>query len=192
MVDLQKEFEKLLEKHGPQGWWPGETKFEICAGAILTQNTNWRSVEKAIASLKHEKILTEKDIASCETAKLEEFVRPSGFYRQKARRLKTFSSYVVENYGSVEHWFDKRNTCELRTELLALNGIGPETADSIILYAAEKPVFVIDEYTKKWAEQFGVSGSYGELQAWFEEKLPRSVSLFNEFHALIVAESKSK
>ncbi|MBI4406474.1 hypothetical protein HY571_01015 [Candidatus Micrarchaeota archaeon] len=192
MVDLRKEFEKLLEKHGSQGWWPGETKFEICISAVLTQNTNWRNVEKAIANLRREKILTEKGIAQCELAKLEQLVKPSGFYRQKARRIKNFSNYVVEKYGSVEKWFEKRSANELRAELLELNGVGPETADSIILYAADRPVFVIDAYTKKWTKQFAVTGNYEELQAWFEENLPRDVALFKEFHALIVAQGKLK
>ncbi len=192
-VDLKKEFEKLLAKHGPQSWWPADSAFEVCVGAILTQNTSWNNVEKAIANLKHESLISEKKIAKCQLKLLEACVKPSGFYRQKARGLKTFAKYVARNYRRVENWFRTKNAGELRSELLELNGIGPETADSIILYAAEKPVFVIDAYTKRWAKRFGIEiENYDELQAWFEDRLPTDVELFKEFHALIVAEEKSK
>ncbi len=193
MVDLEKEFEKLLAKHGRQGWWPAETTFEVCIGAILTQNTSWKNVEKAIENLKRKKLLIEEKIAQCSIETLETAIKPSGFYRQKAKRLKNFAEYAVSNYNTVENWFKAKKLNELRLELLNLNGIGPETADSIILYAAGKPIFVIDAYTTRWTKQFGINiERYDELQNWFEEKLPKNVELFKEFHALIVAEEKER
>ncbi len=197
MNSLHSEYKKLLSTYGAQGWWPAESKFEVCVGAILTQNTAWSNVEKAIIQLKTRKLLTEKAISTCELSTLQAAVRSSGFYRQKAARLKEFSCYVVEKYGTIEKWFAKKeneNVNKLRAELLALKGIGPETADSIILYAAGKAKFVIDAYTHRWvAGKFGWRNlTYDELQKRFETALPREVQLFKEFHALIVRQGKEK
>lgn len=139
--------------------------------------------------------MSEKAIANCKLRKLQTAIHSSGFYRQKAQRLKEFCSYIVKNYGTVEKWFEeKENVEQLRAELLSLKGIGPETADSIILYAAEKPKFVIDAYTHKWAKKrFGWRNlTYDELQERFETALPRNVQLFKEFHALIVKQGKER
>ncbi len=160
---------------------------------ILTQNTSWKNVEKAIACLKRDNLVDFSKIASVDAEKLALLIKPSGYYNQKAKRLKLFAEHVVGNYGSLKRMLSK-GASELRTELLSLHGIGPETADSIILYAAGKPVFVIDAYTKRIFARIGLStegSSYGELQALFMESLPSDASLFREYHALIVELGKN-
>jgi endonuclease-3 related protein len=177
-----------MKQYGERNWWPAETRFEIIVGAILTQNTSWHNVEKAIRNLKDLDLLEPGSIVRISLKKLEKAVFPTGFYRQKAKRLKNFSSYLVKNYeGDLDKLFSNE-ICELRDELLNLNGIGPETADSILLYAGEVPVFVIDAYTRRLCKRLGITNaeSYEELQNFFMEKVPGNVQMYNEFHALIV------
>ncbi|HLB70255.1 MAG: endonuclease [Candidatus Methanoperedens sp.] len=178
-------YEKLLNKLGHKHWWPADTPFEVVVGAILTQQTRWENVERAISNLKEKGLLDLQALSMMEAEELEDLVRCTGFYRQKAKRLKEVSTYFYENPGILE-----RPKEELREELLALNGIGDETADSIVLYAAEKPGFVIDAYTRKICRCMGIEGNYGELQSLFEDSLPQDVLLYKEFHALIVEYGK--
>ena len=164
-----------------------ETEFEVIVGALLTQQTRWESVEQAIANLKERSLLTPAALADAEQVTIEECIRCTGFYRQKAERLQLLSQYFDHNGIS---GILKRPVAELRRELLSLKGVGPETADSIILYAAHKPIFVIDAYTKRICECIGVTGGYETLQKHFEDSLPRDTQLYQEFHALIVAYGK--
>ncbi|MCG2825513.1 MAG: endonuclease III domain-containing protein [Thermoplasmatales archaeon] len=186
-------YKKLLKHFGRQHWWPAETRFEVIVGAILTQNTSWKNVEKAIKNLKKEKMLNCKKIANMDIKKLEKMVQPSGFYKQKAERLKRFCKYLDESYDSDLNKFFNRDTNVIRNELLSLNGIGNETADSILLYAGEKPIFVIDAYTKRMCERTGIVNAkkYDELQSFFEKNLPKNIEMYKEFHALIVELGKN-
>ncbi|MBU1198094.1 endonuclease III domain-containing protein [Candidatus Micrarchaeota archaeon] len=184
----------LLSEYGPQHWWPAESSFEVCVGAILTQNTSWKNVENAIAQLKKHGKLSCRSLASIPLSELEPLIRASGYYRQKAIRLKKFCQYVETRYhGDVGKLMDQSlDSC--RDELLSLHGIGPETADSMLLYAGNKPSFVIDAYTFRFNEAFQLfvlreppgRKQYVELKHCFECRLPRDEKLFNEFHALIV------
>ena len=183
----------LLSHFGPQHWWPAKTPFEVVVGAILTQQVAWKNVEKAIENLKNANVLDLCKISNLSLEKLEVYVKPTGFYRQKARRLKDICSYISKEYnGSLKVVFNKE-TGSLRTELLSLNGIGPETADSIILYAAEKPSFVIDAYTKRICKRLQLTHEldYEPLKKFFENSLPKNVEIYNEFHALIVELGKN-
>lgn len=192
-INPERIYLKLRARFGYLDWWPGETRDEIVIGAILTQNTNWRNVEKAIANLRKEKLLDLKKLSTIEKRRLEALIRPSGFYRQKAERLKGLAGYVFENYRGLDDFF-KKGTPELRTELLSLNGIGPETADSIILYAAGKPIFVIDAYTRRSMsriylrkEEFG----YEELQTMISKGIKEDTELYKDFHAQFVQLGKN-
>ena len=186
MLDL---YNLLLSEFGPQHWWPAETEFEVIIGALLTQQTRWENVEQAILNLKAESLLTPDTLAHADQDVIEECIRCTGFYRQKAERLRLLSQYFAENETSE---ILKRPVDELRKDLLSLKGVGPETADSIILYAAHKPIFVIDAYTKRLCECIGVpdAGGYETLQKHFEDSLPRDTHLYQEFHALIVMYGK--
>jgi len=178
----------LLVQFGHQKWWHG-TPWQICVGAILTQNTNWNNVEKALVNMKREKLISPKAILAAPSKKLESAVRPSGFYRQKAARLKNLAKFAL-SFSSINYFLHNVT----RDQLLALNGVGPETADSIMLYACGKPYFVIDAYTRRTLARLRlISGkeSYGELQTLFHAALPRSVKLYKEFHALIVEHAKN-
>jgi endonuclease-3 related protein len=174
---------------GPQHWWPARTPFEVIVGAILTQNTAWTNVEKAIANLRRERLLTPRALARVPVQRLARLVRPSGYFRQKAKKLKAFVQFLRREYGgSLERMF-RTPTLELREELLGVHGIGPETADSILLYAGNHPVFVVDAYTKRILMRHGLAKEkhgYEELRARFEGNLPREAPLFNEYHGLIV------
>ncbi|MEA3283068.1 MAG: endonuclease [Euryarchaeota archaeon] len=184
MLDL---YHLLFAEFGPQYWWPAETEFEVIVGALLTQQTRWASVERAIANLKDRSLLTPAALADADRDAIEECIRCTGFYRQKAERLQLLSQYFNHNGMSkiLGMPVDK-----LRRELLSLKGVGPETADSIILYAAHKPIFVIDAYTKRICECIGVTGGYETLQRHFEDSLPQDTYLYQEFHALIVVYAK--
>jgi len=179
-MDQLRAYKALLRKFGKQGWWPAKSRFEVVAGAILTQNTNWRNVEKAIGNLRKARMLNAGKIARAGKRKIEELIRPSGFYRQKAGRLKDVARWFVSA--------DKnRDTGELREELLSIKGVGMETADSILLYALGRPVFVIDAYTKRMCGRHGIRRTgYEGYRAFFEKNLPKEVELYKEFHALIV------
>jgi endonuclease-3 related protein len=187
-------YRRLEKAFGPQHWWPGETPFEVMTGAILTQNTSWRNVEKALARLKEEKALTPEGIRRLTEPELAEFIRSSGFFRIKARRLKDFVGFLFEEYGGDLLRMRKEGAETLRPKLLKVRGIGPETADSILLYGLGKPAFVVDAYTKRVLARHGwiqeESAPYGEVQALFTAHLPAEERLFNEYHALLVRLAK--
>ncbi len=191
---LQKYFNVLFRAYGPQGWWPGRTRFEIIVGAILTQNTSWANVERAIQSLRRERLLCPDAIAGTSTENLASLIRSSGYFRQKARKLKEFVAFLQANYdGSLSKLF-RSPTTALREQLLGVHGIGPETADSILLYAGGHPVFVVDAYTRGILERHELvhrKNTYEEIRGLFEKSLPFDVDLFNEFHALIVHVGKN-
>ena len=186
---LLEAYEKMFAAFGPQQWWPGETPFEVIVGAVLTQNTNWRNVERAIANLREADLLEPRALYDVPVAELEELIRPAGYYRVKAKRLKSLLAYIVERHdASLEQMF-ATDLETLRADLLAVNGIGPETADSILLYAGDKPTFVVDAYTHRILARHGWIGfesEYHEIQDYFLATLPQDVRLFNEYHALLV------
>ncbi|MGD9157771.1 MAG: endonuclease III domain-containing protein [Desulfobacteraceae bacterium] len=190
---LMDMFNLMLDRFGPQTWWPGDGPFEVMVGAILTQNTNWSNVEKAIASLKRENLLSVRDICRISAEKLAEYIRPAGYFNVKSKRLKNMISLIVEDYdGDISRLFSEDIETQ-RTALLSVKGIGPETADSIILYAAEKPIFVIDAYTYRILSRHNMIDeqvTYDELQDVFMDNLEPDHELFNEFHALIVRTGK--
>ncbi len=187
---LEEIYRRLYRHFGPQHWWPAETPFEVCVGAILTQNTNWRNVERAIENLKTRDLLSPQALYELPEDLLAALIRPAGYFRVKARRLKAFVRWLVENYGGGLENLSEKETEELRRELLSLPGIGPETADSILLYALERPVFVVDAYTRRILLRHGLvteEADYHEIQELFMENMPLEVELFNEYHALLVA-----
>ncbi len=187
--DLRGIFRALLRRFGPQRWWPGDSPFEIMAGAILTQNTNWANVEKAIVNLKRANALDPAIMRGLTEHKLAALIRPSGYYNIKARRLKAFLEFYCGVYGASPAVMARQDAAVVRGHLLSVSGIGPETADSILLYALNKPVFVIDAYTKRLCVRHGLVGEdagYDDLQRFFLSRLPVDTALFNEFHALIV------
>ncbi|TVM03134.1 MAG: endonuclease [Candidatus Brocadia sp. WS118] len=182
-------YQKMFDTLGPQQWWPGETPFEVIIGAILTQNTNWSNVEKAIKNLKTDGKLSPEGIKNVPLAELAKLVRPSGFFNVKARRVKAFIHWLFSRYeGSLSRMFSQ-DLQTLRNELLSVKGIGPETADSILLYAGNMPTFVVDAYTHRIFSRHGFiaeESTYEEMKSFFEERLPKDVTLFNEYHALLV------
>jgi len=186
---LEAIFARLFEHFGPQHWWPAETAFEVVVGAILTQNTSWTNVERAIKALKRADMLSIDGIYHCNEDKLSELIKPSGFFRRKAKRLKHFVDYIVNQWnGSLEAFLSQPMEA-LRSQLLELNGIGPETADSIILYAAGQPSFVVDRYTHRVMFRHGYVPEqycYEELKQLFMNNLPHDIGLFQEYHALFV------
>ncbi len=188
-----KIYDAMFERFGGQNWWPAETPFECIVGAILTQNTSWKNVEKSIRLLKSEMTLSPANINKIPRAKLARLIKSSGYFNQKSRRLKIFARFVVDNYvGSIGGLLSEKRL-KLRKTLLKIEGIGPETADSIVLYAARKPSFVVDAYTKRITARHGLTDekvSYETVQKLFENNLPRRTALFNEYHALIVRTAK--
>lgn len=183
----------MLAHFGPTHWWPGDTPFEIAVGAILTQNTAWTNVEKAIANLKRERLLSPRAIVDCGDDALYAALRPSGYFRQKAERLRLFSQHLLNRYGGSMARMAKRPLDELRPELLALKGIGPETADDILLYACDKPVFVVDAYTRRILSRHGhvpETIGYEAMRHTFESRLAPDVAQWKEYHGLIVYTGK--
>jgi endonuclease-3 related protein len=190
---LSEIYQLLYDAFGPQHWWPGETPFEIVTGAILTQNTNWANVEKAIANLKSAGYLTPEALFRIEISKLAELIRPAGYFNIKAKRLKSFIIWLYDNYDGEMKNLELAGTDQLRAELLAVKGIGRETADSILLYALGRPVFVVDAYTARIALRHKLIDSgadYEQLRQLFESNLTEDVRLFNEYHALLVRAGK--
>lgn len=184
----------LYDRYGPQHWWPGDSTFEIIVGAILTQNTNWTNVEKAIANLKAANALTPGTLNEIDPAQLSELIRPAGYYNIKTTRLKNFMAWLFQDRfcGDLD-LVAQMSTDMLREELLCIKGIGPETADSILLYAFGKPVFVVDTYTCRVLGRHGFLGpdmGYEQVRELFEGSLPTEVGLFNEYHALLVKVGK--
>ena len=191
--DIPALYKILLRHFGFRDWWPGETQFEIIVGAILTQQTSWSNVEKAIASLKLHGALKPEAIATMPEAKLQKLIRSSGFYRQKAKRLKAISKHILSDSGSVQGFLSRDKTA-LREELLSMDGIGSETADSILLYAAGKRIFVVDAYTKRiMSRLYGINPDigYGELQSYFQAELQKSVRIYKDMHAQLVELGKN-
>jgi len=186
---LSEVYERLFAALGPQHWWPGESPFEVMVGAVLVQNTAWKNVEKAIGNLREEGLLEPKALYELPPEALAELIRPAGYYRLKTRRLRNLLAMLVERYdGSLDAMFAVDATT-LREELLSVNGIGPETADSILLYAAGLPTFVVDTYTHRVLARHGwidFETDYHAIQDHFQSSLPVDVALFNEYHALLV------
>lgn len=182
-------YNKLLEHFGHRNWWPGDTPFEVMVGAILTQNTAWTNVEKAMANLRARNLLEPKALAAARKDTIARLIRPSGYYNQKAIKLKSFTRYF-KNYGYSIETMKKAPMETLREELLEVKGIGPETADSMLLYALDKPIFVIDAYTIRSFSRIGmISGqaSYSDVQELFMKNLEPDLGLYNDYHAQIVA-----
>jgi endonuclease-3 related protein len=194
---LIKIYDKLLNHFGNQNWWPitsdQNPKFEIIVGAILTQQTSWKNVEKSIKNLKDNDLLEPKKLYKLPLNKLQILIRPSGFFKVKSKRLRSFLEFFVDNYdGNLDEMFGL-SLDNLRKNLLSVHGIGPETCDSIILYAGNKPIFVVDTYTIRLCERYPIlrSKKYEEVREFFENNLPKDVNLFKEFHALIVELGKN-
>jgi endonuclease-3 related protein len=190
---LKEVYDRLFAAYGPQNWWPGETPFETMVGAVLVQNTAWTNVEKAIENLREADLLQPGALFQVATEELEELIRPAGYFRIKARRLHNLLKLLVEQYhGSLDAMF-ATDLETLRGQLLAINGIGPETADSILLYAGGLPTFVVDTYTHRVLARHGwidFDADYHAIQEHFESSLPSDPALFNEFHALFVRVGK--
>ncbi len=194
MNKLIEIYHKLYHAYGPQHWWPGNSPFEIAVGAILTQNTNWANVEKAIRYLKRKKTLNAKGIHAMGTEELALFIRPAGYFNVKAKRLKAFVHFLINDYDGSMNRMRNEEMDTLRTKLLNIHGVGPETADSILLYALEKPVFVIDAYTKRALSRHNIikrDDSYERIQSLFHSTLNNDTVLFNEYHALFVRLGKT-
>ncbi len=186
-------YELLFERFGKQFWWPGDTKDEIIVGAILTQNTSWQNVEKAIANLKRTSIMSLEKLHDLPQDELAELIRPAGYYNIKAKRLKNFFNWLYEQHNGSLDEIESMHTDNLREELLSINGIGRETADSILLYALDKPVFVVDAYTYRIATRHHLiepECDYEQLRSLFEDNLETDINVFNEYHALLVHTGK--
>ncbi len=187
-------YDALLAAHGPQHWWPGRSPFEIIVGALLVQNTSWTNVAPAIENLRRERLLTPSAVARVPVPRLQRLIRSSGYFRQKTKKLKAFVHFLGHAYqGSLAKMFHAP-MLTLRAQLLAVHGIGPETADSILLYAANHPVFVVDAYTRRMLERHGLAHpnlSYEQVRQLFECSVPPDAALYNEFHALIVHTGKN-
>jgi len=208
-------YETLLTAYGPQGWWPGEGPFEVMVGAILTQNTSWRNVERALENLKAAGVLSPTALRDLSRAELEQLLRPSGYFRLKAARLQALVAYLFREHGGDPTALARGDVETLRPALLAVSGIGPETADSILLYAANLPTFVVDAYTRRmlarlgWVVPSALPGAaqsragaphastwetlpYERMRAFFLSHLPPDPTLWGEFHALIVRHAKER
>jgi endonuclease III related protein len=191
---LPQVYRALFRRFGPQHWWPGRTRMEIVVGAILTQNTAWSNVEKAIRRLRRARALNLRTLHDAPLERLADWIRPAGYFRVKARRLRAFTTLVEERFrGDLRRLF-ALDTETLRRTLLSVNGIGPETADSIVLYAASRPVFVVDAYTRRFLLRHGwldPKASYDDVARVMARGCKRDVRVFNEFHALMVALGKN-
>jgi len=190
-MSLKRVFNKLFRVYGKQYWWPGETPFEIMIGAILTQNTSWSNVEKAIDNLMSHNFLDAEKIIQSNADQLAVLLKPSGYFNVKTKRIKNYCHWYLAQGGY--HCLAARDTGQLRIDLLSINGIGPETADDIMLYAFERPVFVVDAYTRRLFSRLDfIDGTepYERIRKFFEGKLGEDVALYNEFHALIVRHAK--
>jgi endonuclease-3 related protein len=186
-------YDRLYGAFGPQDWWPGDTPFEVAVGAILTQNTNWTNVEKAIANLKKARALRPSALHEMPEEELAALIRPAGYFNVKARRLKSFVGFLVRNFRGRMADMGREEAHELRKKLLSINGVGEETADSILLYALDKPVFVIDAYTKRILSRHGIlsaDDTYRRFREIFHSAFDGDARLFNEYHALLVRTGK--
>ncbi|MBI4310997.1 MAG: endonuclease [Chloroflexi bacterium] len=187
-------YQRLYAAYGPQGWWPGaEDPWEVILGAILTQNTAWTNVERALANLKASDAIAPSRIRDLPQEELAQLIRSSGYFNTKARKLKAMAQHLGQRYGDDLPAFLSKDVAPLRSELLSIYGIGPETADDILVYAAGKPSFVIDLYTRRLMERLGIApekDSYEGYQALFHSRLPQDAALFNEYHALLDRHAK--
>ena len=182
-------YEKLFQSFGPQHWWPGDTQTEIIVGAVLTQNTNWGNVEKALGNLRKQNLLDVAKIHKISQERLARLIKPAGYFNVKARRLKNLIKFIIGRYQGDLKLMARTPLGDLRKELLGVNGVGPETADSILLYAFNKPVFVVDAYTKRFLYRHNLidpQDSYHTVQELFTANLKSDRKFFNEYHALIV------
>jgi endonuclease-3 related protein len=192
--ELLRYYEAMSGALGPMHWWPAQTPFEVIVGAILTQSTAWGNVERAITNLRSARLLTPSAMVKISTSRLATLVRPSGYYRQKAKKLKAFVDFLQHGYGGSLKRMFQTPTLELREKLLSVHGIGPETADSILLYAGNHPVFVVDAYTHRIFGRHGITDGkpdYERVRTFIEASIPAQPELFNEFHALIVNTGKN-
>ncbi|MCA9101553.1 MAG: endonuclease III domain-containing protein [Planctomycetales bacterium] len=191
---LSEAYNRLLQRYGRQGWWPADSPLEVMVGAVLVQNTAWRNVERAIENLREAGLLDARRLAKLHAAELAELIRPAGYYRLKAARLQNLMRLLVERYdASLERMFDA-DPHLLRDELLAVKGIGRETADAILLYAANQPFFVVDAYTHRVLARHGwidFEADYDALQSHCTSELPNDVAVYNEMHALLVEVGKT-
>ena len=191
---LMEIYDKMSTAFGPQHWWPAESDFEVIVGAILTQSVSWRNVEKAISNLKAANLLSVDALLTVDKDKLTGLIKPTIYYNQKALKLKNFCNYIKHNYDGDIYKLFENDIWQMRKELLSINGIGPETADSIILYAAKKPIFVVDAYTRRIFSRLGFfpnNVTYQDMQDFFMKNLPPNVELYNEYHGLIVELGKA-
>ncbi len=182
-------YRRLYDRFGPQHWWPGQMPFEVIVGAILTQNTNWTNVEKAIGNLRHAGALSPEGLRALAVEELAELIRPAGYYNVKARRLANFMGWLFDSCGGNLDALADRNPSMLREQLLGIHGIGPETADSILLYAFGMPVFVVDAYTCRILGRHRLlegPADYESVREMMESLVPRDPALYNEYHALLV------
>lgn len=185
---------RLLAAYGRLGWWPGDSPFEVCVGAMLTQQTSWKNVERAIGMMKAENMLSPNKLAALPRENLERLCRPTGFYRQKSIRLRGFCKHIIQHHGGAVENMLAQDLETAREELLSIKGIGEETADSMLLYAGAHPTFVVDAYTTRflgrldgWAEK-----DYGSVQKLFHDKIPPNLEVYREYHALIVEHGKNR
>ncbi len=194
MDRARRVYERLSSAYGPQHWWPAESAFEVIIGALLMQQTTWRNVETALGNLKRAGILEPSAIAEARVSVLRKHVRVAGLYQTKPRRLKAFCRHLLERSGGDLPRYFARPTEEVRADLLAQGGVGPETADSILLYAGGHPVFVVDAYTVRIGTRVGLfdADAYAEVQEYFESRLPRDARLYREYHALLVVHAKTR
>ena len=193
MAPLRKYFDALHAHYGPPKWWPADSPFEVMVGAILTQNTSWKNVEKAIRNLKVYDLLDARKIHELDQDTLAMAIKPAGTYNLKAARLKGFVAWFLERFDGDIDRMKQAPADRLREELLEVKGIGPETADAILLYALEMPVFVVDAYTHRVVTRHELAmeeATYEDLKEYFEKNLPRDAKLYNDFHALIVSVGK--
>jgi len=191
LLDIYK---RLYRHFGPRNWWPAKTPFEVMVGAILTQNAAWSNVEKAITNLKKKKLLSFKKMKSVDCMTLRLCVKPSGFYKEKAKKLKDFVMFLDKRCKGGVTKLSREKTRNLRQSLLNVRGVGPETADSILLYALKRKTFVVDAYTRRIFSRHDLvkeGDTYNQIKTFFEENLPRDRQLYNEYHALIVEAGKN-
>ena len=192
-ADLRAVYGRLLDRQGHSAWWPGESPFEVCLGAILTQNTAWTNVEKALVVLRREGLLSYEALRDVPEARLAELIRPAGTYRIKAARVKAFLDFLGREYGGRVEAMGDEEPWTLRRKLLEVPGIGPETADAIALYAAGRPLFVVDAYTRRVFARLGLlrgDEDYADVQRFFMDRLPADAALFQDYHAQIVRLAK--
>ena len=190
---LMEVYERMLAAFGPQHWWPGDSPFEIMVGAVLVQNTSWRNVQRAIDNLRDARVMEPRALYQLPPAELAELIRPAGYYQVKTKRLRNLLRFIIEEYdGCLEDMFST-NLRSLREQLLVINGIGPETADAILLYGGGLPTFVVDTYSHRILARHGwldYDASYDDIKDYFESTLPQDAALYNEYHALLVRVGK--